>query len=1399
MGEFRFANPEWLHACWGVLLLGGILVWLELRGRSLLDRFISPQMQERLVRQPKLFRRLLAIGLFCGSLLCLVLGLMRPQWGMTVQTMTRIDSQIMICLDVSKSMLAEDVVPNRLERAKAEIDSLLGLMDKGQQVGLIAFAGRASVLCPMTTDFGFLRLILGEVSPGSIGRGGTRIGEAIGKAADGFRSEGDVNRLILLITDGEDHDSFPLDAAEKAKEKGVRVVSIGFGDESGSKIAITDPATGAREFVKDRSGNDVVSRLDGDTLREIALSTEGVYIPAGTGALDLQSIYDAHIKSLMRGTDTGEERIIRNEGYQWFAIAALVLLLSSIALRAVQSAPSRSLATAALGFLLASCAMSTARAQTSVPAINSATDSTLPIQSGTAGQLGEADAATGESLDEAGSQPGGDPTTAEPTIKEIEQPPRELYNRGIRLISSNPDRAEKLLSAARTKAGVDGELRFRALYNLGWVEVTRGDRFVSDEPKEAIKYFELAAGRFREAIRLRPESDDARYNLEIIARRILELQDTIAQADDASLETELDALIVSQRAHQAELQELTALMAPGTIEPGELRSTFRKLGVTQRKIISDAEKIGQTAKREIDKLKSDPQSTNAAPSQAAAGLTPEQMEQMNAYREAQITAMLAYVDRGTQRMAKARSFTRRAQPQRAFARWSAALTESKRARDQLRNPIEVLGVLIQDASELQQLTQLMAQTSSPIVSLDTDSPLKENSDPAAFPGQEDQIINSLPPNAASPAWLTDELLRETQTAITERTAELTSILQAAVQGEESEQSDASEEDAMNADEPVAPATVGSGEDQQMLENIRSGLPFIVEAQTQFATAGAELQNEAYSQALFQQNQAIQSLTAASEFFYDLRRMIELILREEKELQMLCTVYGPESSIEDPLDAPTIRDLDVRAIRDSLPPAAFRQLLESATETQAKNQSRLKQLEKLISNEQSKLEAELQTQPGGSSSLSPPSSPNGQSPPGETPDQDPRLQRFEIADKLRSEIEVDFAASQAAFNSALERASEVDALNDEAEPANTSKEPSVESPQEEDESGAGADAKLVESELDPSTPSLTDELPRDAVDRSVDKLEELQRLFFSLIEHLRDTTKRQAELGDRTLGFLGDVSANPEADGNFAARISLRQERLNETATQIATALAEQAEQAGQASVPDTSGTPGTSAPTPQGNGQAADAKTLAQASQLVEEGVSAMNEARDGLERLKTAQESPNQAIADPSGTIEKQPAAPSTGSKDPAEPTPPEPADGAKQDEVSETVLDQTTDDSRALDSESQREEKLIQQRNTVEAEKRKSTIFQPQSIAFQKLLEALQLLDDQQSNDNSENQEQNDDQQEPDSQDSEQRQSPEPNESRDMNSAQMLQAIRDREAQRREDKNKSQAVSNGGVEKDW
>jgi len=333
MSGLHFAAPHWIHLLWAVAAFIALLAWLERRGTGDLDRFIAGPLQQRLVlRTPPLRRglRLALLGL-CG--LFLTLALMRPQWGARLVTTPQVGARIMVCLDVSRSMLAEDVVPNRLERAKAEFRDLLGYLD-GDQVGLIAFAGRASVLAPLTPDFSFLRLVLDETGPHSVTRGGTQLEEPIRKALAGFREgggSGEISRSILLITDGEDQASFPLEAAKAAAERGVRIIAIGFGDEAGSELLVTDPRTGVRALVRDSDGNPVRSRLEGELLREMALVTGGAYIPAGIGAIDLESIYQRHIAGLTRGRLDDGGYQVRNDIFQWPLLLALICLLAAVA------------------------------------------------------------------------------------------------------------------------------------------------------------------------------------------------------------------------------------------------------------------------------------------------------------------------------------------------------------------------------------------------------------------------------------------------------------------------------------------------------------------------------------------------------------------------------------------------------------------------------------------------------------------------------------------------------------------------------------------------------------------------------------------------------------------------------------------------------------------------------------------------------------------------------------------------------------------------------------------------------------------------------------------------------------------------------------------------------------
>ena len=330
MGHVMFANPAWVHLVWLAVALTGMLAWLELRGRKRLGRFMSPRMQARLAHGASTPRRIARLALVFATLLLGIVALMRPQTPGGTEAVTRgAGADIVVALDVSRSMLAEDAAPSRLARAKADVRELLDRIT-GHRVGLVAFAGRAAVMCPLTTDYGYFHLVLNEVDTGSVARGGTRLGDAIRKAVETFGPSRGASRLLLLITDGEDHDSFPLDAADEAAKAGIRIAAIGFGSEAGSAITLTDPETGAKSVLVDRDGTVVHSRLDGELLRELALRTEGVYVPAGTSAIDLDGIVEAHVEPLVAEASSGLRRRAPTEHYVWLVLAALVCLVGAV-------------------------------------------------------------------------------------------------------------------------------------------------------------------------------------------------------------------------------------------------------------------------------------------------------------------------------------------------------------------------------------------------------------------------------------------------------------------------------------------------------------------------------------------------------------------------------------------------------------------------------------------------------------------------------------------------------------------------------------------------------------------------------------------------------------------------------------------------------------------------------------------------------------------------------------------------------------------------------------------------------------------------------------------------------------------------------------------------------------
>lgn len=329
MIDWDFVYLDRIHLVWIALAIVGLLAWLELRNRNAMAAFLSPVMQRRLTAQASYGTVVLRLGLVFAAMVCAIVALMRPQAKGEKETVSaaHASADVMFVLDTSRSMLAEDAPPNRLARAKAEITELVGKLE-GQRVGLIAFAGRAVQVCPLTPDHTYFDSVLNTLDTRSAGKGGTKVGDAIRTALEGFPS-GPGAKLIVLITDGDDQDKYTEDAAKKARDQGVKIVAVGLGSEAGAPITLTDPATGAKTQLM-HDGKVVISKLDGATLRKVALVTEGAYIPAGTSAIDLDSIMEAHVKPIVQSAADAATRRVPAERYQWMLLASLILLIAAL-------------------------------------------------------------------------------------------------------------------------------------------------------------------------------------------------------------------------------------------------------------------------------------------------------------------------------------------------------------------------------------------------------------------------------------------------------------------------------------------------------------------------------------------------------------------------------------------------------------------------------------------------------------------------------------------------------------------------------------------------------------------------------------------------------------------------------------------------------------------------------------------------------------------------------------------------------------------------------------------------------------------------------------------------------------------------------------------------------------
>ncbi|OHB63685.1 MAG: hypothetical protein A2Y77_17920 [Planctomycetes bacterium RBG_13_62_9] len=321
-------------ALWLLFLVPVVLipacVWCFWRKAQTLRVLASSEMLRKINNAVSLHKQILKAVLLVVAFVSIVLALTEPKWNPQPQQIRRQGRDVAILLDTSRSMLAEDIKPNRLERSKLAIRDLLEVLG-GDRVAIITFAGNATVKCPLTQDYAFVRMALADISTESTSRGGTMIGDAIRKAGDEvFDKQSRQYKDLILITDGEDHDSFPVEAARKAAEQGIRIIAIGLGDDAtGSRIPITGP-DGQKTFLK-YNGQEIWSKLDSDMLREIAFATNGACLSVSPGMdMDLGKIYESQIASAEKRELESMTMMKYDEKFQIFVALAIVLLVGEV-------------------------------------------------------------------------------------------------------------------------------------------------------------------------------------------------------------------------------------------------------------------------------------------------------------------------------------------------------------------------------------------------------------------------------------------------------------------------------------------------------------------------------------------------------------------------------------------------------------------------------------------------------------------------------------------------------------------------------------------------------------------------------------------------------------------------------------------------------------------------------------------------------------------------------------------------------------------------------------------------------------------------------------------------------------------------------------------------------------
>jgi Ca-activated chloride channel family protein len=515
-----FATPLWLLGG-GIFIVLLILLYKKMyrRREKELQRFAASHLLGKLCANISTPRRLFKKILLVSAIFCCFVALAKPQYGSKWIDVKRKGIDILFAVDTSKSMLAEDVSPNRLERAKFSIMDFVSQLE-GDRVGLMPFAGSAFLMCPMTIDYSAFESFLQAINTTIIPQGGTDIARAIAQAESILTNE-ENHKILVLITDGENLEGDALKAAQTAADNGTTIHTVGVGTRGGELVPLK--RNGKVGFVKDETGKFITSRLDETALIQIAEITGGLYVPLGVNAEGLQTIYEEKL-SLIPKEELAEKRHkVALERFVWPLGAAIVLLMLEFMIGGRKA--TRSLR---LPFIKTAGRRKKQKAAAALLLFGFLTISAPEVY-----------ASKGED-----AYREGDYLTAREIFKELlQETPNDArlhFNYGTTAYKNNmfEDAVKSFTEALKSD---DLSLQEEAYYNRGNALFQRGNESLRTDPQHTIETWEEAVASFDGALQLNSLNDDASFNLQLLTKQLEELKKQQEQNKDQKQDKEQES------------------------------------------------------------------------------------------------------------------------------------------------------------------------------------------------------------------------------------------------------------------------------------------------------------------------------------------------------------------------------------------------------------------------------------------------------------------------------------------------------------------------------------------------------------------------------------------------------------------------------------------------------------------------------------------------------------------------------------------------------------------------------------------------------------------------------------------------------------------------------------------